>query len=747
MRRILNKILSLDKVIRCILIYIILAFMYQIISHSPILERYGYQQEACTGQISVSIPKRLPRSPHSNQRLLPTRRALLQAPPSIQPIPDGSFFVETVEPKDGLYALWAPPEIRDSQVTLLLRNCKEKGQASKIELEVESLFEYYCKTILALLFDIPIITGSITLAGLLHFLWNYHQEQEERCTRLRTSLDELLKAAPDQLGMRYFEEWKEKVFHLRRCMESWWNPVWAALEESKRRDIMRPLKIKVLQTWLQNRDKAKKAQIVQEDLNMLRRALGNVATSWVEQIEPWLQVRELREDHLQQAPRLMETFEAIPELFPVVAQALKQEVQDEEKWKELLKHWVKEYSLVGYFFVRRIGDELQKMTQEDGHQKSVPLKDLFDQTLENPPHPNLVTGHLALWPEVEIPPIRLKADNETLEVPTPFGPEKAELDPRLPLPLASQQGKLTGLCWDGHPAWTKIHKEEHTWFRVPPGCGTSALIWMGRYNYRYWGGKGPAFSFYLHLQGEASLERGRALLRKALADAVAYNLIEDPLWFLSADDLHRRHIVSWMCSVYGGVEEVLPLLEHGGLGGLHSLGHMVEMEFRAYKDARVPSLEEALQSIQEAMARFGSRKLRGPFRVLLFVEIPSEQPTSNAWVQLLEEWPELWTLGRVKVFVGEDMALPVPLARTLPIQEVKVEWSKQQLQNLIQHRWTQILNRMGVSPKNINRLLAAHMGLKEVDSSEEIAKTLVKASRARCPKELMKWGNHRLAQQ
>ena len=314
---------------------------------------------------------------------------------------------------------------------------------------------------------------------------------------------------------------------------------------------------------------------------------------------------------------------------------------------------------------------------------------------DNPAPPRSLGGPCLLWPES--PPALSPEHRKMLEYlgtqlqkahsHTPFGPLKAEEDPRLPpLLLAKNGDEVGGFFWDKHPLWNEVLSSRSAVFVAPPGSGRTAFIWVGRHYRRFWGKK-PALSLYLMLNVDFSEERLFDEFYNALFAALLCTLAEDPFWFLRAPESAREAITAFLLDRAGGARNLLRRLAVCGLDGTDPADQDARLLWEALLQYSPPASgiimdrKECL-SLLEQISRLlaeATRFRRGePFAVFIWGDIKG-QAEQQAWLRALWDWEELRQRAILKLFIDsepEDQITPV----------FTLHWETSWLKEMLKHR-------------------------------------------------------------
>ncbi len=345
---------------------------------------------------------------------------------------------------------------------------------------------------------------------------------------------------------------------------------------------------------------------------------------------------------------------------------------------QVVKHLYDEGQGAGRYLLRRIEHEAVKQKLRE-KQNGTPIP------------PNRISQPLWPWPEQ----IRFQVPGEFVKKgkPYPFGPLKAEDDPRLP-----RTDEYKGLFWDDHPVWRdSISQPESATYLLELGGGTTTFIWMGRRERRFWG-KTPSLSVYFRLTGEASAEKVWRSVETGFSESLLFNLAEDPYWLLDAENSVQEQVSRFLLGRFGETRRLLgrlndlclPAHEQMALADL-----LIEMEtLPAY---RPEELFDTLAGTRNAMFGAAYERVSGTsFDIFFWAELQKTSPLKD-WQTVFEK-TGLSSAGIVKVFSTEESGSDV--------HGIPVRWTKENIKLLLEHRnksswqdtgWNTYMNQQSVT--------------------------------------------------
>ena len=248
----------------------------------------------------------------------------------------------------------------------------------------------------------------------------------------------------------------------------------------------------------------------------------------------------------------------------------------------------------------------------------------------------------------------------------PFGPEKAEQDPRLP-----------DLFYRLSPVWDEVTAPQPSVLIAPPACGRSALLWMIRYESGLIGSAVEGvFPVFVPLFSCASGQELAETLRAAIAEALCRALGRDPYGLLGLTEAEQRGLSELLLSSAGGLAPLLRQLQVAGLSPEDADGQLLQEALGVAARAR----ETWDGKMNWDIPRFHPYGMKHTF-LLVDVACSDKAVIDLTLESLLERWlPSLAPRCVVpKVFVPAE-------PDDCPITPVPIEWSESALTNLLRHR-------------------------------------------------------------
>jgi hypothetical protein len=404
----------------------------------------------------------------------------------------------------------------------------------------------------------------------------------------------------------------------------------------------------------------------------------------------------------------------------------------------LWKHWYADGGAAGRYLLR-VSENLDLVS---GSTLGDALRDWIRDEMPSPGY--LWPASLPALPDaqaVALNKFHPKENDFEITWLTPFGPEKAEREGRLP--VRDMGDKLPGgFFWDGHPLKKEIWAQRDGIVVAPPGSGRTTLLWMARHEYRF-AGRHPALSLYIALQSLPTEETLFQKCRRVFFETVISTLSEDPFWLLDTQTQYRSEIIGFLLFEAGGHEPLARHIIFQGLssGRFSSLSEDQQRAMRARERADQDLLIELCyqHTIQEiegwqdlqaliTMTRLPMARARGctpqNFPTFFWFDVQTADPDQEQiFIQRLHRNEVLHRLGNIKVF------LPVPLPdRTVP----RLEWSESLLQSLLEYRW----KRADLTRSDWRKLIEA------LEISDPVAHLIAKAKGS--PQHLIRAGNQML---
>ncbi|MBN1138367.1 MAG: hypothetical protein JXM73_17395, partial [Anaerolineae bacterium] len=293
----------------------------------------------------------------------------------------------------------------------------------------------------------------------------------------------------------------------------------------------------------------------------------------------------------------------------------------------------------------------------------------------------------------------------------PFGPEKAEQDPRLP-----------DLFYRLSPVWEEVTAPQPSILIAPPTCGRSALIWMIRYESGLIGSSVEGvFPVFVPLFSCASPQELGQTLRASIAAALGQALARDPYGLLGLTEAEQRGLSELLLSSAGGLTPLLRQLQVAGLSPDDPDGQLLQETLTVTARSRETWGGEMSWDIP----RFHPYGMKHTF---LLVEVTcADRGVINVVLEsIFERWlPSLAPRQVVpKVFVPAE-------PDDCPITPVPIVWDDIALNGLLRHR----LQRAGLM------LPAGQPALEGwVEELEEPDKALIQGAKG-SPARLVRLGN------
>ncbi len=336
--------------------------------------------------------------------------------------------------------------------------------------------------------------------------------------------------------------------------------------------------------------------------------------------------------------------------------------------------WYERGGAAGRYLLRRMAAENSWIREK-----------LAEWWKEEPRPPRQLRGRARLWPaEPLCQPI-----GEVSPWSNPFGPLRAEDDPRLP---AYPKGweRPDGLFWPGHKIWREgyLKDKEHRRFQGRAGAGISAFILMTLAELSPWHPREPGFAVYLPLVGEPSVEALWDSFNEHLARSLLRSLLQYPFWLLTADE-ETQFTVSACLHRWSGnhFDLFLSRLKAWGFSNADAddqftLNILLHYTGRGGKNVKIPT-PYVLERIRESMAQASEKAAPEEFPFVTLVElvppVPEKQQRFEQWLTILGDQDELWRLTAVKVFK--------PLVEEDDQGDWEtIEWETEQIVQLLKHR-------------------------------------------------------------
>jgi len=355
----------------------------------------------------------------------------------------------------------------------------------------------------------------------------------------------------------------------------------------------------------------------------------------------------------------------------------------------LLRAWGQQNSDLGKKFTKWLGSDPVPESSES-------IKEKGTCALWHTTSFQLSPAHLALLKKVGFP--------HPAAWFTPFGPEKAEDDPRLcNLDNSAKKDNKDesraenetpwALFYDKMPWYTEITAELHSLFYAPPGCGRTAVIWNARHTHRTTRYK-PALSLYFLLRPPFEPAHLLKLVADALGRALCCALVEDAYWLMAADREIQADIGRFLLWWAGDIVTLLQRLREGGLPITTDLIRNTNDESDSFYDALLlTDIFSNYTSMNTMSWDFLTAATRAS-RVAMGNVYPSTEDGWNYPVYLWmdcnfpkliasREIPRLWDneflrrMGNLKIFTRYEFS---------DLGQIRMEWDDHYLYKMLKHR-------------------------------------------------------------
>ncbi len=327
------------------------------------------------------------------------------------------------------------------------------------------------------------------------------------------------------------------------------------------------------------------------------------------------------------------------------------------------------------------------------------ISDIFSENIA----PYKLKGNCRLWPQEPKPvPLSPKIEEILSALPgentavwmNPFGPEKGELDPRLP--TRPQNDKTPAerpykLFFESAPGWSEAISPFHTLFFAPPGSGRSSIIWMGRHQFRPWGEE-STISVYLPLNGRAEKDVLLSRFHRGVFHSLLSALAEDPSWFLDMPEEVREDIAIFLLDSKKDLAHLLYALEQciqPTEDRKSSIDKsLLRSVFARYAlqipHAKIPTSWQILHEAHAYIRPPSRRDSTSLPKIRVWIDI--QQPgDAQKWLHLLLNWGELWDKAVVNAFLFTKREKDIyPLDGFQ--QDVSMDWKPSQMIELLDYR-------------------------------------------------------------
>jgi hypothetical protein len=539
-----------------------------------------------------------------------------------------------------------------------------------------------------LLLNTPTLSIASVLAALLSLWQKRREERQKKEKALEEQIEHLLEIPPQQVWLDYWRLWEEIETVSSSDLKSRLQWVWRSIQTQH---STRPWSY-AMRRWLTQQLNTRDTEAARDLLDRLVRAsaltkekqetlLDFLATA---QEEEKPDIAELLDQTLH-AFQILGLASTGMVLLPLREREHALDAETEFK-KTLGKTWYVKGGAAGRFLLRTWAE------------KNETVKGWLDEWQRDDPTPaNRVQGPCNLWPR-EFPalpashrdvlgPFDSEEQQALCDWFTPFGPLRAEQDPRLPARSGKDEDfRPHGLFWAEHPLWDEVKARRPGIFVAPRESGRSSLIWMAR-RQSHLGGRSPALSLYLLLDHPIAPEKLREKLREACVDALgeslACALVEDPFWLLNAGSMAQRSVASILLRWAGEVEELAVRLDRRGLfsetpdGGL-----LLELlcQFSVTGTVSWAEIEHAASQARRALGQTWGPGGIGTFPAFVWVDVRFTGETLQNMITSLWNEGELFKIGCPKLFIPEQVCE----------DDIPLKWQYEDLKALLDYRCDQV---------------------------------------------------------
>jgi hypothetical protein len=576
------------------------------------------------------------------------------------------------------------------------------GLSNGIDVELETRWQATLQQICNILFSTPALTW-VTTSTAAFGLWKKERERrQEEKARLQEQIEALRKIPLAQAWRTYWRLQEEVPESLQQALLKMWQDI---EHTHSRYNLSR-----VIRLWLIDQltssseyyswEKLRNSQKVlsKYEVEILRKAFNSN-----EEGETMSEGKSFWDDTLKAFQVLgMESARSI-----IIPKLKKGEIP--KGTLEILKErWYKKGGAAGRYLLQtwaRSNSILRDQFEEWKEEELLPATTCQGVcTLESTLWPSLTSEHkerlreLSLSNDLGIDQVEGTKIEEKF---TPFGPLKAEEDPRL-LPTEQENTKLRGWFWKGTdlllPWIDEITANRHCTFYAPHGCGRTASIWWNRYKHRVSSWK-PALSLYFELHHPLkSSDEILHISTNVLATSLSCALVEDPYWLLSADWKVQEHITALLLHWAGGHRALLRnfrirglpiVLEESKQGKMSSqaydgqllteLFHRFDPLNKVQWEDLITAVEMTREAVNNARPAIFFENWSYPTFLWIDIQVQVESELEEIMKLLWHKAP-LRRLGYVKLFVSREISanseVPIPM-----------EWTKDALKAMIKYRF------------------------------------------------------------
>ncbi len=279
----------------------------------------------------------------------------------------------------------------------------------------------------------------------------------------------------------------------------------------------------------------------------------------------------------------------------------------------------------------------------------------------------------------------------SMPIDTPFGPLKAENDPRLGQSEAP-------LFWTGHPKWKEVDLKASGLYLFLAGGGLTAFRLYAQYEHAPYGVY-PSLSVHLclerSLEGEAWLHR----IHDAFSESLLCALASDPVWLITSNGKCERHEIIFVLQHYL-LNHRISLAEALRLRGKevqYSARRLLIELFYSLIEGTIPPLSWELlyAAVRNAQCRLALYTPREEYLPIFFwVEVVGRDDKARGdMIRWIAQERHLRDLGFIKLFSRNSEELLSQLLQwqdEIDLPVVKVEWSFNDLLKMAEHRFNQV---------------------------------------------------------
>lgn len=383
-------------------------------------------------------------------------------------------------------------------------------------------------------------------------------------------------------------------------------------------------------------------------------------------------------------------------LCNVIAYAITQIIneKDAEKMRSALKDRWFANGASGRYLCQKLAS-VENLNSRFIHELPAKLME-WENEKEYPP--NLIGKNASLWTSEPLYLLSLSAENflklhfsKHIQWRTPFGPIKAEFDPRLPRGLVEnnlaetdQRRRPTmGFFCEDHPIWEQVISTQSLCISAEHGMGSTALILMGRHVRRFWGSK-PSLSMYLQLYGNADEKTFWSMMEHALFEQLIRDLVEDPFWLLNAPISSQQMIASFLIIQAGDFAALLRIIDEAGLPEKER--EMVGLALFEVSNVTIYlsylQFAELIKAIMRAMLDAARPRIKdNQFYAFTWVEF-KDATNMDGWMDLIER-VGLGSFTVLKLFAPAPL-YSMKIRSSLPVEILS--WEREQLKGMIVKR-------------------------------------------------------------